>query len=70
MRSESYGRYGFKCRFLGGHICLDENGKTTLVVDDVKKAHAVVTALEVNFIGPEIQKQLRSRKVLDAYCSC
>ncbi|KAF8241060.1 FMN-linked oxidoreductase [Tricholoma matsutake] len=64
-------RYGFKCRFLGGHICLDENGKTTLVVDDVKKAHAVVTALEVNFIGPEIQKQLRSRKyscpVSDAY---
>jgi len=42
---------------------MDENGKPALVVDDGRKAHAAVTALEVNFIGPEMQKQLRSRKV-------
>jgi tRNA-dihydrouridine synthase 3 len=42
---------------------LDGNKNPASAVDDDKKAHAALTALEVNFIGPEAQRQLRSRKV-------
>lgn len=56
-------RYGFKCRFLGGHIQRSESGELSLAADEDKKARAVLTAQEVNFVGPEIQKMLRSRKV-------
>ncbi|RDB17331.1 tRNA-dihydrouridine(47) synthase [NAD(P)(+)] [Hypsizygus marmoreus] len=64
-------RYGFKCRFLGGHIRTDESGTLVLVADEDKKAQAVLSKNEVNFVGPEIQKQLRSKKypfpVADVY---
>jgi tRNA-dihydrouridine synthase 3 len=56
-------RYGFKCRFLGGHIRKDEHGALTLIDDEEKKAHAALTALEVNFVGSDTQKLLRSKKV-------
>lgn len=62
-QSECCDRYGFKCRFLGGHFRVDDYGKPALVVDEKQKAHAAVTAREVNFIGSEVQKQLHSRKV-------
>jgi hypothetical protein len=32
-------------------------------VDEDRKARAVLTAHEVNFVGAEIQKMLRSKKV-------
>jgi hypothetical protein len=32
-------------------------------VDEDKKARAVLTAHEVNFVGADIQKMLRSKKV-------
>ncbi|PPQ85978.1 hypothetical protein CVT25_001677 [Psilocybe cyanescens] len=65
-------RYGFKCRFLGGHIRIsEESGELSLVDDEDKKARAAVTAREVNFVGPDVQKVLRSRKyplpISDAY---
>ncbi|KAF8065084.1 hypothetical protein FPV67DRAFT_1562931 [Lyophyllum atratum] len=55
-------RYGFKCRFLGGHVRSDESGQLALVGDEDKKARAALSSKEVNFVGPEIQKQLRSKK--------
>ena len=56
-------RYGFKCRFLGGHVRTAENGDLSLVGDEDKKARAALTAHEVNFVGTDVQKALRSRKV-------
>lgn len=56
-------RYGFKCRFLGGHIRIAETGEMSLVGDEDKKARAALTAHEVNFVGADVQKALRSRKV-------
>ncbi|KIM43898.1 hypothetical protein M413DRAFT_17862 [Hebeloma cylindrosporum] len=64
-------RYGFKCRFLGGHVRISDSGELSLVGDDDKKARAALTAHEVNFIGADVQRQLRSRKyplpIADAY---
>ena len=56
-------RYGFKCRFLGGHVRTAETGELSLVGDEDKKARAALTAHEVNFVGADVQKALRSRKV-------
>ncbi|KJA22425.1 hypothetical protein HYPSUDRAFT_67097 [Hypholoma sublateritium FD-334 SS-4] len=55
-------RYGFKCRFLGGHIRIAETGEMSLAGDEDKKARAALTAHEVNFVGADVQKALRSRK--------
>ncbi|CAA7264440.1 unnamed protein product [Cyclocybe aegerita] len=59
-------RYGFKCRFLGGHVRFEqgEDGQASLslVGGDDKKARAALSSNEVNFVGAEVQKQLRSRK--------
>ncbi|PPQ71388.1 hypothetical protein CVT24_012219 [Panaeolus cyanescens] len=66
-----YFRYGFKCRFLGGHVKISESGDMTLVGDEDAKARAALTAQEVNFVGQDVQKALRSRKyatpIADAY---
>uniref|UniRef100_A0A8H7XP70 tRNA-dihydrouridine(47) synthase [NAD(P)(+)] n=1 Tax=Psilocybe cubensis TaxID=181762 RepID=A0A8H7XP70_PSICU len=64
--------YGFKCRFLGGHIRIsEESGELSLVTDEDKKAQAAVTAKELNFVETDVQKALRSRKyplpISDAY---
>jgi hypothetical protein len=56
-------RYGLKCRFLGGHVRKNENGELRLVEDEDRKARAVFAAKEMNFIGPDVLKLLRSRKV-------
>lgn len=56
-------RYGFKCRFLGGHVQVLESGEPRLAVDEDKKARAVLTAHEMNFVSAEVQKMLRSKKV-------
>ncbi|KAF8151441.1 zinc finger dihydrouridine synthase [Crassisporium funariophilum] len=55
-------RYGFKCRFLGGHIRISDSGELSLVGDEDKKARAALTAHEVNFVGADVQRMLRSRK--------
>jgi len=55
-------KYGFKCRFLGGHVRISDSGELSLVGDDDKKVRAALTAQEVNFIGADVQRQLRSRK--------
>ncbi|KAG6890243.1 tRNA-dihydrouridine synthase 3 [Termitomyces sp. T32_za158] len=64
-------RYGFKCRYLGGHFQTDTSGNLVLVKDQEKKASTAVSSRELNFIGGDVQKQLRSKKypfpVADAY---
>ena len=56
-------RYGYKCRFLGGHISEGSEGNITLSADEDKKAQAALTSHEMNFISQDVQKDLRSRKV-------
>ncbi|KAJ3721159.1 zinc finger dihydrouridine synthase [Lentinula raphanica] len=68
-------KYGFKCRYLSAHIqkttAEDGTESLSLVVDEKKKAHAAVSAKEVNYVGAETQKLLRTKKypfpVTDAY---
>ncbi|KAF8639202.1 hypothetical protein AX17_001688 [Amanita inopinata Kibby_2008] len=55
-------RFGLKCRFLGGHVLVDENNDVTSAVDEEKKADSAVTAEEVNFVNGETLKMLRSKK--------
>lgn len=55
-------RYGYKCRFLGGHVQDGSEGNLTLLQDAEKKAHAAMTAHEMNFIGAEVQKRLKSKR--------
>ena len=55
-------RYGYKCRFLGGHVQDSSEGNLTLLQDESKKAHAVLTGHEMNFIGAENQKRLRAKR--------
>lgn len=69
-------RYGFKCRFLGGHVKITPAGgstdvteELTLVTDEDKKARAAVSMKEMNFVGADVQKALRSRKVWDKLLS-
>ncbi|EAU84036.1 zinc finger dihydrouridine synthase [Coprinopsis cinerea okayama7 len=55
-------RYGYKCRYMGGHALEDEEGNVTLVADEDKKAQVALTSHEINFVGGDVQKQLRSKK--------
>jgi tRNA-dihydrouridine synthase 3 len=48
---------------MGGHTREDEKGELVLVVDEEKKARSVFTAMEVNYVGPGVLKQLRSKTV-------
>lgn len=56
-------RYGFKCRYLGGHFQTDASGNLILITDEERKARTAVSSQELNFIGGDVQKQLRSKKV-------
>ena len=56
-------RFGFKCRFLGGHTSKDEEGNIHVIVDDEKKARTAVSMHEINFLDVEILKMLRTKKV-------
>ncbi|KAJ4469542.1 zinc finger dihydrouridine synthase [Lentinula aciculospora] len=68
-------KYGFKCRYLSAHIrkAPSDDGTETLslIVDEQKKAHATISAKEVNYIGSETQKLLRTKKypftITDSY---
>ncbi|TFK75594.1 FMN-linked oxidoreductase [Pluteus cervinus] len=56
-------RYGFKCRFLGGHTRIEEDGSLKMKeVDEERKARAVTDANEMNFVSAEVQKALKTRK--------
>ena len=60
-------RHGFKCRFLGAHAKAAVDGfpdELALVVDEDKTAHAAISAAELNFVDPDVRKQLRTRKVV------
>lgn len=59
-------KHGFKCRFLGAHVkpAGGDSDELSLVVDGDKVAHVAVSAAELNFINPDIRKQLRTRKVM------
>ncbi|KII91492.1 hypothetical protein PLICRDRAFT_38252 [Plicaturopsis crispa FD-325 SS-3] len=64
-------KHGLKCRFLGGHVRKDESGELQLVTDDEKLARTAVSSTEVNFIGFDTMKLLRTKKfprpITDAY---
>ena len=65
-------KHGFKCRFLGAHVKAtadDFSDELSLVVDGDKAAHAAVSAAELNFVGPDVRKQLRTRKVVTCHSS-
>ncbi|KAJ7675536.1 hypothetical protein B0H17DRAFT_1080633 [Mycena rosella] len=55
-------RFGFRCRYLGGHVRYDESGTPELVKDDDKIARVALTAVEANRISSHAQKLLRTKK--------
>ncbi|KDQ32978.1 hypothetical protein PLEOSDRAFT_1060663 [Pleurotus ostreatus PC15] len=54
-------RFGLKCRFLGGHV-RKSNGALEMISDTEKRAHAAISATELNFMSPEALKNLRTKK--------
>ncbi|KAH7882916.1 hypothetical protein F5I97DRAFT_1815144 [Phlebopus sp. FC_14] len=64
-------RLGLKCRFLGAHASKGEDGAISLVTDMDKKTTIARTTSELNQIGAESLKSIRSRKyplpIADAY---
>ena len=56
-------RFGFKCRFLGGHASKDEEGNINIIADDEKKAQTAVSMHEINFLSADVLKMLRTKKV-------
>jgi len=60
-------RHGFKCRFLGAHVRAAGDGfsdELSLAFDGEKAAHTAVSSAELNFVDPDVRKQLRTRKVI------
>ncbi|KAH8112384.1 zinc finger dihydrouridine synthase [Phellopilus nigrolimitatus] len=55
-------RHGLKCRFLGAHVKKSDSGSVELVRDDEKVAQRKIESSEVNFLPPNVLKQLRSKK--------
>jgi len=62
---------GLKCRFLGAHAQKTDAGTWEVTVDEEKKARSAVLEAELNFIGADTLKKLRTKKypypVADAY---
>ena len=60
-------KYGFKCRFLGAHVKVagdDFSDELSFVVDGDMVARAAVSAAELNFIDPDVRKQVCTRKMI------
>jgi tRNA-dihydrouridine synthase 3 len=57
-------RFGFRCRFLGGHVRTDEAGALRLIKDEDKIAYAALASVEANRLSPQAQKLLQRKKVL------
>ncbi|KAJ7708634.1 zinc finger dihydrouridine synthase [Mycena metata] len=56
-------RFGFRCRYLGGHVRYTDAGVAELVKDEEKMAYsAALGSGEVNRITNDAQKLLRSKK--------
>ncbi|KAJ7168917.1 zinc finger dihydrouridine synthase [Mycena filopes] len=55
-------RFGFRCRFLGGHVRQNDAGVAELVKDEEKMAYAALASGESNRITNDAQKMLRSKK--------
>ena len=57
-------RHGLKCRFLGGHVRTDpDSGDLILLHDEDKMTWTAVSSKEVNFVGGDVLKLLRSKRV-------
>lgn len=56
-------KHGLKCRFLGGHVHKTDDGEYHLTVDEEKMARAALSETEVNFVGQDTLKLVRSKKV-------
>ncbi|KAL0572766.1 tRNA-dihydrouridine synthase 3 [Marasmius crinis-equi] len=58
-------RYGYKCRYLGAHVKSKESETEApeLVKDEEKKARVAISNTEVNYVRPETQKLLRTKKL-------
>ncbi|KAJ7291928.1 hypothetical protein C8J57DRAFT_1274196 [Mycena rebaudengoi] len=55
-------RFGFRCRFLGGHVRTDEAGALRLIKDEDKIAYAALASVEANRLSPQAQKLLQRKK--------
>ncbi|KZV62143.1 zinc finger dihydrouridine synthase [Peniophora sp. CONT] len=55
-------RHGLKCRFLGGHAKLNEDGTVTILEDAEKKAATSKDNTELNFMTGPVLKLLRTKK--------
>ncbi|KAF8452347.1 zinc finger dihydrouridine synthase [Boletus edulis BED1] len=55
-------RLGLKCRFLGAHAHVDNNGAVTLITDEEKKSRIAPTNAELNQMSAETLKLLRQNK--------
>ncbi|THH29491.1 hypothetical protein EUX98_g4689 [Antrodiella citrinella] len=62
---------GLKCRFLGAHVRKTDTGSYEMTVDEERQALSAVTEAELNFVGADTLKKLRSKKypypISDAY---
>ncbi|KAK1219650.1 tRNA-dihydrouridine synthase 3 [Marasmius sp. AFHP31] len=56
-------RYGYKCRYLSGHIQRKENEPPELIRDEEKNARNAISMTEMNYVRPETQKLLRTKKL-------
>lgn len=56
-------KHGLKCRFLGAHVRKTESGSLELLSEEDKVARRKLETTELNFLPPDVLKQLRSKKV-------
>lgn len=56
-------RHGLRCRFLGSHVRINSLGNVELATDEEKVARRTIETTELNYIGVDVLKQVRSRKV-------
>lgn len=56
-------KYGFKCRFLGGHSKEEEDGTLLLLTDPEREAVAASGSVEKNRIEMSVLKSLRKKEV-------
>ncbi|KAJ7243845.1 zinc finger dihydrouridine synthase [Mycena haematopus] len=55
-------RYGYRCRYLAGHIRTDDSGASELIKDEGKMAYAAASSVEANRLSNHAQKLLRTKK--------
>lgn len=62
-------RLGLKCRFLGAHARIDDNGTVIVTTDEEKKSRIALANTELNQVSAETLKLLRQNKVCASH-SC